>query len=105
MYGTINLEGLNKADVLAALYNASKPKGLAPLHFDSQEMTREEAAKLLAKDRPPRFEYIKGRVMKINLSGDDLDPRFYDRDNGPGAAAKAIATIGDESVCKGEAKR
>lgn len=28
MSNTVNIEGLNKADVLAALYNASKPMGM-----------------------------------------------------------------------------
>jgi len=28
--------------------------------------------------------------MKVDLSGDEFDPRMYDRDNGQGAALRAI---------------
>lgn len=101
----IDISKLDKCDVLAALYNASKPQGLGMLHFTPETMTRDQAEKLLAEDRPPYFDYLQGRVMKINLAGDDLDPRLYDRDNGQGAAARAIATIGDESAPKPDALR
>lgn len=84
----ISLEGLNKADVLAALYNSSKPQGLGFLQFENKPMTREEAEELLKKWT--YFDYLKGRVMKVDLSKDDLDPWDYDRDNGPGAARRAI---------------
>ena len=84
----INLEGLDRAEILAALYNASKPQGLGVLHYDPSPMTRDEAEELL-KVRT-YFDYLKGRVMKIDLSGNELDTWGYDRDNGQGAAEKAI---------------
>lgn len=31
--------------------------------------------------------------MKISLEGDTLEPRAYDRDNGAGAAERAIAPL------------
>ena len=31
--------------------------------------------------------------MKVDLSCDELDPYLYDRDNGQGAAFKAINTL------------
>ena len=36
------------------------------------------------------FDYLQGRVMKVRIQGDELDPRLYDRDNGEGAAEQAI---------------
>ena len=39
------------------------------------------------------FDYLEGRVMKIDLSGDTVDPRGYDRDNGQGAVQKVITAI------------
>lgn len=36
------------------------------------------------------FDYLKGRVMKVDLCGNEFDPWLYDRDNGRGAAARAI---------------
>jgi hypothetical protein len=87
----ICLKGKNKAEVLARLYNASKPLGLGMLHYDPADMTEEEATELLGQQS--RIDYHKGRVMKVNLSKDEFDPSLYDRDNGQGAAAAALAGI------------
>lgn len=84
----IALAGLNKADVLAALYNASKPQGMGFIHYDSKSMTRQEAEALLKQTTC--FDYLKGRVMKVNLGGDELDTWGY---NGQGAAERAIAEL------------
>lgn len=89
--GKINLKGMNKAAVLAALYNASKPQGMGFLHYDPTPMTVDQAATLLAQTTS--FDYLKGRVMKVSLSGDEFDPWGYDRDNGQGAAERAIAQL------------
>jgi hypothetical protein len=87
----ILLAGLNKADVLAALYNASKPQGMGFMHYDPNPMTREEAEGLLKQTT--YFDYLKGRVMKVDLAGDELDTSGYDRDNGQGAAERVIAEL------------
>lgn len=91
--GTISIAGLDKALVLAALYNNSKPLGMGYLHFTPQPMTKDEAEAILADSASKYFDYLKGRVMKIKLEGVNLDPRLYDRDNGQGAAAAAIDSI------------
>jgi len=85
----ISLKDKNKAEILAKLYNASHPQGLGFLHADSNAMTIEEAQALLDSGQT-YFDYLKGRVMKIDLGGVELDPRLYDRDNGQGAAVAAI---------------
>ena len=104
---TIDLRGLDKAAVLAALYNASKPQGLGFLHYDPALMTVEEAQSILDEKQARLkeinsmggnwdeiyFDYLKGRVMKIDLLGDDLRFQLYDRDNGEGAAQRAINGI------------
>ena len=38
----------------------------------------------------PYFDYLKGRVMKVEINGSMLDARLYDRDNGPGAAKRVV---------------
>lgn len=92
----VSIVGLDKVDVLIALYNNSRPQGMGFLHYDPKPMTRDEAEKLL--QRSTYFDYLNGRVMKVNLEGDDFDPWLYDRDNGEGSAQRAInelRTTGD----------
>lgn len=85
----MNISEFDKAVVLAALYNRAQTQGMGMLQFDPKAMTVEEARRLLDSGKT-YFDYLKGRVMKIDLSRDDLDTRLYDRDNGPGAAEEAI---------------
>jgi len=91
MSKTISIKG-RKAAALAALYNRSKPLGMGHLHYKPEPMTEEEAQKLIDDGGSGRiyFDYLHGRVMKVDLSGDELDPWLYDRDNGVGAAERAI---------------
>jgi hypothetical protein len=88
----IDISKLNKAEVLAALYNNSRQQGIGCLNPDGQyQMTVEEAGNELK--RGTYFDYLRGRVMKVDLSGDTLRTALYDRDNGHGAAAAALEDI------------
>ena len=88
----VNIEGLNKADVLAALYNASRPQGMGFLNYDPAPMSRETAQNNL--DKTTYFDYLGGRVMKVDLAGDaEFRESLYDRDNGEGAAQRAIDAL------------
>ena len=87
----ISLTGLNKADVLAALYNASRPQMMGFMQYEAKPMTRAEAEQILKK--ATCFDYLNGRVMKVDISSDELDPWLYDRDNGQGAAQMAIEAL------------
>lgn len=86
----VDITGLNKAGVLQALYAIARPRGgpnrsfvLGPLStFEAQDRLR---VSLSLSD-------FKGRIMNVDLSGNDFGPQLFDRDNGPGAAA-AIATL------------
>lgn len=87
----INIAGKNKALILAALYNNSKPFGMGFIQYVPGDMTEEQATDLLKDDQ--KFDYLAGRVMKVNLSKDEFDSLLYDRDNGEGAAAAALESI------------
>ena len=88
----INIAGLDKARVFAELFNDARPQGMGFIHFVPGDITAEQAAPVIASGQT-YFDYVQGRVMKVDLSGDEFDPWLYDRDNGPGAAARAVARI------------
>ena len=93
---TIDISGLDKADVLVALFNNSRQQGLGLLDVSgAQPMTKEDAEKIIAKyeDTQLYFDYVHGRVLKVDLTKDEFWPALYDRDNGQGAAAAAINAI------------
>lgn len=87
----INIKDVSKAKVLAELYNNSKPLGMGFLHYDPTPMTESEAEELL--EQQTFFDYLKGRVMKVNLEKDEFNPFGYDRDNGKGAAQAVVDSI------------
>lgn len=89
----VNIEGLDRAEIISALYNASQPLGMGFLHYDPAPMARDEAQALIdAQGDFPYFDYLKGRVMKVGFNGKSNEMRvdLYDRDNGAGAAARVI---------------
>ena len=88
----IDISNKDKAEVLAALYNHSKPIGMGIVQYDPRPMPVEIARQLLDK-MGYNYDYLKGRVMKINLEGDTIRVGAYNRDNDcPGLAQKAIST-------------
>lgn len=95
----VNIKELNKAEVLAALFNNSKVQGLNAQLVElgiiekAKNITKVDAQILLDGfgDHQIYFHYLNGKVMKIDLTSDEeFDERLYDRDNGAGAAQKTI---------------
>lgn len=102
----INIAGIDKAELFAALYNHAKPMGMGFLHFDPTPLDKESAEKLMARGddshamfpgmstgRALYFDYVKGRPLKIDLSGDEMDTYLYNRDQGDGAAERIVAEL------------
>lgn len=88
----VDISGLDKLEVFKALYNRAQPQGMGLLHYTGTNMTDEEASEEWARHERcgHRFDYVKGRVMKVGLAGDSFSPWLYDRDNGQGAAAEVV---------------
>ena len=85
----MNIAGLDKAEVLAALYNGSRQQGMGFCNArGTKHMSADEARVLL--ESGAYFDYLYGRVMKIDLSEDDIWTGTYNRDNGPAAAELII---------------
>lgn len=87
----IDISDIDKAALLAALFNNSQPLGMGFLQPHAKAMTIDEATTLLGEQT--RFDYVRGRVMKVDLSGDTLEPWAYDRDNGQGAAQRVVNAV------------
>ena len=86
----VNIKGIPKEEILAALYNAARVQGLGVLADVSRKPMTVEMAKDLLKEFT-YFDYLMGRPLKVDLNGDELDTRLYDRDNGgPGAAWEVL---------------
>lgn len=124
----INIKGLNKAEVLFALWKGSHCQGMSFLGMvnggftleRAQDMIREiqvnafkrsgEAPELTPENNDEYivkfnawvktnpdvqlyFDYVDGHVIKCDISGDEFDPRLYDRDCGEGRAAEVIEAL------------
>jgi len=88
----VNIKGLDKAQVLKALYDHSHVQGSGFLQaVPDGVVTVEHCAMLLGNQT--YFDYLHGRVLKVELSGDEFDERLYDRDCGEGAAQRAVDSI------------
>lgn len=108
MTDQVNYSGLSKAEVLAALFNASAPGGMGFLQaaYGPTEMTVEDAEQLIGigntatpdmggvqiPGRPTLyFDYLYGRPLKLDLTEDDVFGSWgFDRDNGGPGTAQAI---------------
>ena len=102
----MNIKGLDKAAILAALYNRAQAQGTGLLHYDPTPMTVDQARQILSQEQGDDitqmfgdfvhngnrlyFDYLKGRVMKVDLSKDELNTAPYNHDNGPNAAEDAL---------------
>lgn len=84
----IDIKGINKAKLLASLYNEAKVQGMGFLHADNNDMSEAEAKEILQSGTS--FDYLKGRVMKIDVGNDTMQIDLYDRDNGAGVAEKIV---------------
>ena len=94
MSNPISIKGLDKATVFQALFNASKQQGMGTLDPRGRDsMTIETAREVVDTKAPLAFDYFLGRVLKVDITGDEFDPWLFDRDNGKGAAAAAIERL------------
>jgi hypothetical protein len=95
----IDIKGLDKAAVLKALYDHSHVQGMGFMQAAPEGyVTVERCRMLLENTGYPYFDYLYGKVLKVDLSKDEFDERLYDRDCGPGAAQRAIDSLRGRTV-------
>ena len=91
---SVDISGLDKAHVLMALFNDASAQGRGYLRDHEKDMDLKEATVIIASGKLS-FDYVRGRVLKVELSGNAFSSRLYDRDNGEGAAQRAIDKLKD----------
>ena len=90
----INVSQIPANELLAKLYNSSRVQGLGFLQAINEEMTPEHATSLL-DGKTQYFDYLHGKIMKVEINGTMLNSALYDRDNGPGAAQAVVDSLLD----------
>ena len=91
----MNITGLDKAEVLAALFNNSRQQGMGFMHANGRaDITADEAREII-KEQGDYYDYLRGRVMKVDIAPKDgeLWTALYNRDNGMNAAENALASL------------
>lgn len=105
----VNVQGVDKAELLAALRNHSRPMGMGFLQDTGRSLTVDEARALIEQAQRGKrsddhgrmfglksrdelyFDYLHGRPLKVDIAGDEIDAWGYDRDNGgPGTLAGIV---------------
>lgn len=86
-----DISGLDKKKVLRALFEAADYQGLGYLSI-GQQLTDEEIEKICSREII-NIDYLKGKSMKIDLSGTEINTYLYNRDNGADAAEKALEQL------------
>jgi hypothetical protein len=88
----IDISGLDKCEVLFALYEAKQPIGMGLLAA-RDDITLEDVRAVFGKSPFPYVDYMYGRPMKVDLDGDTFDGRLYDRDSSPGQARRIVEAL------------
>jgi len=110
----IDISGIDKAELLLALLQGSKVQGMGVLQDPGRPLTVDDARTAIhgrgddihnqygnvggrsnptAEGQHLDFDYLFGRVLKVDISGDTLDPWGYDRDLGEGHGAEVVARL------------
>ena len=92
----VSIKNLPKASVLRALFNATHQQGMGFLNTRGASDMTPTAAQQLLDNGQTYFDYLFGRVMKVDLSNDAFEERLFDRDNYLGAAQDAITKLRNE---------
>lgn len=91
----INIEGIDRASLIAELHNGTSPLGMGWLHA-KPAMTAEQVAEQLG-DRLTKDEiyldYFNGRPLKVAIGKTTMTTRLYDRDAGHGRAAEIVTAL------------
>jgi len=88
----INISGLDKKELLRKLWENSQVASFFTMnHMPPPKLNEKE----LTESVNGYVDYLCGRVIKCDLTGNMADPQMYDRDNGKGAFEKIVIELRD----------
>lgn len=87
----VDISGIEKRDLLKALWMNSNSASFFTLSGTSPpDLSEKDIDKAIEKRR---IDYLCGRVIKMDISGDTVDPWNYDRNNGNGSVQKIVNVL------------
>lgn len=86
----INIENIDKLLLLKMLWEKSK---YAAFHNQSNFMKPQWDDALAEKAITKYIDYFQGKIIKLDLSKNIIDPYLYDRDNGKNTFVNVINSI------------
>ena len=101
----LDVKDIDPIVLFMILFNNSKQQGMGFLQTEgAYNINLKEAEKILSEQpvcpvhwrkqtdtfKPRMLDYVRGRVMKCSINGEELDTWGYDRDNGEGAAQRSV---------------
>lgn len=95
-FDQVDIAGMPKGIVLAALFNSSPALTFSRRRIDglwAGDPIGPGQGEELYREMGPRFEFLGGRLLQVDLSGDSFDPVRYDGCLGRGAAEAAIRPL------------
>ncbi len=93
MRDLVDIRNINKAELLAGLYNRAKfGKVVDRFHPPRTAMTISQAWEIIT-ERGLIFDYLGDQALKVNLAGERLDPWGFNWNRRPQAAQTVIATL------------
>jgi hypothetical protein len=104
----VSIKGLDKAEVLIALWKGSHAHGLSLLgSVDAGILDIEKAKHCIEKAKAHGrlyFDYLLCHVIKCYITDDEFDPRLYDRVCGEGRAEEVIKALREGTDIEDEIK-
>jgi len=90
MSSIVNIEGIDKVELLKALWENSKPS----LYFEVSNINSPNFDYDKAKEAVlEKINYFMGRCIKCDLSKNEVYPYLYDRDYGKGKFQEIVNSL------------
>ena len=92
----VDISEVDKLKLLRALWDNSKPA----IFFKYNNVTPPDYDEELAKEvvKKDYIDYFQGRLIKCDLSKNEVDPSSYDKDYGKGTFEKIVKSLAKKSI-------